>query len=188
LEDVLDVLKSKTKKMERDRKRLEDNTVPKYEDALSKLPALRESAWGRSSELMSSITKQGQIWHQEVDNIVNHIQAQIEKLTEKQLVILDRYEEELKALISKAKQSAIDLKKALNSKDFSFSFSYESKIIQFDKMYEPPEIKMPTFSPPKINTEELRQMFGSLEGKLKRMYFQGGIHVCRVLYGSQREM
>jgi hypothetical protein len=166
LVNVLEVLTSKIKKMETDRKKLEDVTVPKYEEVLSKLSAFKESALGSCMELTSTVTKHGELWHREVDKIVSQLKSEIEERKMKHLNILEKHEVEINELILDAKQSAIDMKKSLTSKDSSLSFSYESKISRFDQLYELPDLKMslPKFSPPKINTEELRQKFGFLGG------------------------
>jgi dsDNA-specific endonuclease/ATPase MutS2 len=160
--------------MEMDRKKLEDDIVPKLEEDLSELSTLRESVLEDCMALTTSATKHGELWHQEVDKIVNKLKAEIEDLKMKQLSILEKQRVEINGLMSEAKQSAIDLKKSLSSKDTSFSFSYESKITHFKKSYHIPDLKMslPNFVPPKINKEDLIQMFGSLGG------------MFRVLFGS----
>ncbi|XP_056015509.1 E3 ubiquitin-protein ligase TRIM36-like isoform X2 [Ostrea edulis] len=163
--NVLEVLTSKSKKMEKDRKELEYDIVPKFEEVLSEFYVVKESSLEDCRKLTAAVTKQGEIWHREIDNIVNQLKTEIEEMKIKQLNTMEKHEAEIKTLISEAKQSALDLKKSLMSKDASLSLSYESKNTEFSRLCRLPDMKisLPDFSPPQINTEELRQLFGSLE-------------------------
>ncbi|XP_056015532.1 E3 ubiquitin-protein ligase TRIM9-like isoform X1 [Ostrea edulis] len=69
--NVLEVLMSKRENMETDRKELEDDVVPKFEQILSELSDVRKSSLEDCRRLTTAVIKQGEIWHREIDNIVN---------------------------------------------------------------------------------------------------------------------
>ncbi|XP_062606440.1 uncharacterized protein LOC134268266 [Saccostrea cucullata] len=162
LSDVLQKISTKIKHMEKELKELETRIYPIYEEIASGINTKKENLETHYSKLTTAITKQGEDWHREINIIVNKQKSEIDEMKTKHLATLHEHEKEVKKIISEVKQSIVDLKKILDSNDVSLTSAYKFRNADFRCL--PPDLKvtLPSFSPHQINTEQLKQMFGSL--------------------------
>ncbi|XP_062601310.1 uncharacterized protein LOC134263028 [Saccostrea cucullata] len=160
--DVLQKLSSKTRDMENELRELETKIYPKYEEIAAGIKTKKENVETHYEKLTTAVTKQGEDWHREINNIVNKRTSEFDEMKSKQLAALREHEKEIKHITAEVKQSIGDLKTILQSNDISLASVYRSRNAEFRSL--PPEVNMslPSFSPRQINTEQLHQMFDSL--------------------------
>ncbi|XP_061171171.1 uncharacterized protein LOC133180716 isoform X1 [Saccostrea echinata] len=162
LSDVLQKLSSKTKDMETDLRELEVRIYPKYKEIVSGIKTKKDNLEKHYGELTTAVIKQGEDWQREINVIVNKQKSEIDEMKTKHLAVLNKQEQEITQMTSDLNQSILDLKKILESNNIFLASVYKSRNAEFRHL--PPEVSvsLPNFSPQKINTEHLNQIFGSL--------------------------
>ncbi|XP_062585366.1 uncharacterized protein LOC134247038 [Saccostrea cucullata] len=162
LSDVLQKILTKIKHMEKELKEFETRIYPKYEEIASCIKTKKDNLETHYRKLTTAVTKQGEDWHREINSIVNKQKSEIEDMKTKHLSVLNEQEDDVTKIIAEVKQSIVDLKKILESRDIALASEYKSRNEEFRHL--PPEvnISLPRFSHNNINTAQLYQMFGSL--------------------------
>ncbi|XP_061177566.1 uncharacterized protein LOC133186330 [Saccostrea echinata] len=162
LSDALQRLSSKTKDLEKDLNELEKRIYPTYEEITSYLNPEKVNLKKHYEKLKTAVSKQGEDWHREINIIVNKQKSEIDEMKYNHMAALNKQEKEIKQITSDVKQSILDLKKILDSNDVSLTSAYKSRNAEFRSLPPKVNVTFPSFSPHKINTEQLHQMFGSL--------------------------
>ncbi|XP_062581587.1 uncharacterized protein LOC134279158 [Saccostrea cucullata] len=135
---------------------------PTYEEIASDLNSEKVNVERHYKKLATAVTEQGKYCHREINITVNKQKSEIEEMKTKHLAALYKHENEIKQITSDIKQSILDLKKILDSKDVSLISVYKSMNTEFRRLPAKLNVSLPSFSPHQINTEQLHQKFGSL--------------------------
>ncbi|XP_061176618.1 uncharacterized protein LOC133185436 [Saccostrea echinata] len=160
--NLLEIIKTKQEAIEKDVDELSYSVCPKYEEISSEIQREKTSLEKQYKTLTTAVTKQGEDWHREIDIIVNKQKSEIDEMKTKHLALLNKQENEIKHIISEVKQCIFDLRKILDSNDVSLASVYKSRNDEFKRLPPRVTVSLPSFFPLHINTEQLRQMFGSL--------------------------
>ncbi|XP_056008564.1 E3 ubiquitin-protein ligase TRIM71-like [Ostrea edulis] len=162
ISDVLEKLSAKTESLEKDLEELESRIYPRYEEMASGVQTEKSELETNYGKLTTAADQQGEALHREVTAIVNQRKSDIQEMKNKHLSTLNKNTEEITQKMAELEQIISDLKSILKSKDVSLTSTYKSRNGEFRQLPPKVRVTLPSLSPQKINTEKLREMFGSL--------------------------
>ncbi|XP_065925997.1 B-box type zinc finger protein ncl-1-like [Magallana gigas] len=160
--DILERLKRKTQFLQKDLQDFEKLIHPKYQEILSSISEQKADLRENSHKLTTAINKHGEDLHREIDAIIQELKSDLDEMDTKHLAVLNKQEDEIKHIISEITQSIAELKKLLDSNDVSRVSAYKSRNDKFRRLPPKLTVSLPSFTPQKINKEQLYQQFGSL--------------------------
>ncbi|XP_056007732.1 E3 ubiquitin-protein ligase TRIM71-like [Ostrea edulis] len=162
MSDILEKLSAKTESLQKDLEELEKRIYPRYEEMASDVQTEKSELETNYEKLTTVADQQGEILHREITAIVNQRKSAIAGMKTKHLDALNKNTEEITQKMAELKQIMSDLKSILKSNDVSLTSTYKSRNSEFRTL--PPKVRVivPSFSPQKINKDQLNEMFGSL--------------------------
>uniref|UniRef100_A0A8W8LUD3 B box-type domain-containing protein n=1 Tax=Magallana gigas TaxID=29159 RepID=A0A8W8LUD3_MAGGI len=160
--EVTEVYKTKKDIIEKDTKEYEKLISPKYEQIVLDLENQLANLDGGYEKLTTTMSKQGEQWHKEIDIVINKMKTEISEIKDKHRDILQKHLDEIKQIQSLIKQTLLAIKEIKNSTELAPTIKYSSKIRDFSKL--PPKVKvsLPTFIPKPIEREKLYSLFGQI--------------------------
>nr|XP_034322035.1 uncharacterized protein LOC105320891 [Crassostrea gigas] len=161
-EEVTEVYKTLKEVIKKDTKELENNISPTYEEIARDLEKQLANLDGGYENLTTTISKQGEQWHKEIDIIINKMISDIGEIKVKHRDILKKHLDEIKQIQSLIKQTFLALRKIEKSTDISATIEYSSKIREFRKLPPKFQVSLPTFISKPIDREKLYSLFGSI--------------------------
>lgn len=141
---------------------LEKSLHQKYEEISSNIQVQKDILTENSQTVKTAISKHGDDLHQEVESLITKLKSDLYKTESKQLASLNKQQNEVAVTISEIKKSIARLRKLSNSNDDSLLLSYNSRNAEFRNLPHEIEETLPSFTPSKINREQLHKQIGSL--------------------------
>lgn len=141
---------------------LEKSLHQKYEEISSNIQVQKDILTENSQTVKTAISKHGDDLHQEVESLITKLKSDLYKTESKQLASLNKQQNEVAVTISEIKKSIARLRKLSNSNDDSLLLSYNSRNAEFRNLPHEIEVTLPSFTPNKINREQLHKQIGSL--------------------------
>lgn len=161
-EQILQTLASKKEILQKDLQELEGSIFPKYQEAASNIPSQKADQRKHFQALTTALNKRGEVLHQEVDSIIQRMQSKIDDIDSQHMSVLNKIEGEINQALEEISNIILDLRSLLDSNDMSSVFAYISRNEELRILPTRPVPPLPTFTPGKINRDQLYQEFGSL--------------------------
>nr|XP_034309272.1 uncharacterized protein LOC117683680 [Crassostrea gigas] len=160
--EVSEVYMTKKKAIADEANKLENLISPTYEEIALDLENQLANLDGGYEKLTTTISKQGEQWHTEIDIVINKMKAEISEIKVKHRDILQKHLDEIKQIQALIKQTLLAIEEIKKSTEVSPTIEYSSKIVEFSKL--PPKVKvtLPTFIPKPLDHENLYSLFGQI--------------------------
>eukprot|EP00105_Crassostrea_gigas_P033720 XP_011457194.1 PREDICTED: uncharacterized protein LOC105349198 [Crassostrea gigas] len=160
--EITEVYKTKKEVIKMDTEELVNNISPTYEKITLDLENQLANLDGGYEKLTTTISKQGEQWHREIDITINKMKTEISEIKVKHRDILQKHLDEIKQIQSLIKEALQALKEIEKSTEVSSTIEYSSKITEFSKFPPKVQVLLPTFTPNPIDSEKLYRMFGQI--------------------------
>nr|XP_034320021.1 uncharacterized protein LOC109619530 [Crassostrea gigas] len=160
--EVTEVYNEKKKNIKKDTNELENHISPTYEEIALDLEKQVANLDGGYEKLTTTLSKQGEQWHREIDIIINKMKTEIGEIKVKHKDILKKHLDEIKQIQALIKQTFLALKTIEKSTDIYSTVEYSSRIREFRKLPPMVQVSFPTFIPKLIDREKLYSLFGQI--------------------------
>lgn len=160
IENLVDEKKMEIKK---DAEELKDSIFPTYIDIVKDLENQIANLDGKLENLKTTISKQGEIWHKEIDSVVSKMVKKIDEIRKNHMDILGKCLNEIQHTHSQVHNNIYHLDHLEKSTDVSEIMGYIPKNKEFRKLPAKVKISVPTFQPKTINSDYIYEIFGSLK-------------------------
>ncbi|XP_052677138.1 tripartite motif-containing 13-like isoform X2 [Crassostrea angulata] len=160
--EIVKVMDNQKEIIQKTLQELEKAIYLKYQEIASIITDQKTALNENSQKLTTEIDKHGEDLHREIDTIIRNMKSNVEETDTKHLAVLDKQEDEIKHTISEITQTIAELKMLLDSNDVSRVSAYKSRNDEFRRLPPKLTVSLPSFTPQKINKEQLYQQFGSL--------------------------
>ena len=160
--DIIEYYDRKHEIVKIDLQELETSVYLKWQELESSIIKQREDLKKNSQLLTTALKAQGEIWHREIDNIINKMQFEIDDIDSRNLSLITKQENIVQHKMTEISQLILGLKTLLDSTDVSDVAQYKSRNAEFRELPPKPEVSLQNFQPQKINSEQLIKQFGTL--------------------------
>nr|XP_034320026.1 uncharacterized protein LOC117687514 [Crassostrea gigas] len=160
--EVTEVYNEKKEIIKKDTKELENLFSPTYEEIARDLEKQLANLDGGYEKLTTTLSKQGEQWHRDIDFVINKMKSEIDEIKVKHRDILRKHLDEIKQIQSLIKQTFLALRKIEKSTDISSTNEYSSKIREFRKFPPKVQVTLPTFIPKPIDRKQLYSWYGQI--------------------------
>ncbi|XP_019924222.3 uncharacterized protein [Magallana gigas] len=145
-----------------DKEELENSFSPMYEKIARDLENQLANLDGGYEKITTTMSKQGELLHREIDIVINKMKTEISEIKVKHRDTLQKHLDEIKQIQTLIKVTFLTLRDLEKSNEVSSTIEYSSKIREFRKL--PPKVKvsLPTFIPKPIDRNKLYTFVGEI--------------------------
>ncbi|XP_062619444.1 uncharacterized protein LOC134281005 [Saccostrea cucullata] len=149
------VLSKRKEKINKERTKLTETIYPTYQGIASDVEKRLNLLQEEYENLLAAITKQEEIWHREITELVNKLKSRAEEMKKEQLKTLQKHFDEIKQKNSDIKDDINSTNDTLNSTNISEVFSFLSQVDRYRTLPKKIVFGVPEFSPNKIQEDQL---------------------------------
>ncbi|XP_052696297.1 uncharacterized protein LOC128174913 [Crassostrea angulata] len=160
--EVTEVYHEKKEVIKKDTNELENHISPTSEKIALDLEKQLANLDGGYEKLTTTMSKQGEQWHREIDFVINKMKSEIDEIKVKHRDVLKKQLDEIKQIQSLIKQTSLALRQIEKSTDISPTIEYSSKIRDFRKLPPKVQVSLPTFIPKPIDQKQLYSLYGQI--------------------------
>nr|XP_034305015.1 uncharacterized protein LOC117682137 [Crassostrea gigas] len=153
--EVTEVFKKKKDDIKKDTQEFENHISPTYEEIALDLENQLANLDGGYKKITTTMSKQGEQWHREIDIVINKMKTELSEIKEKHRDILQKHLNEIKMIQFLIKETLQTIRKIEKSTEVSSTIEYSSKIREFSKFPPKVQVSLPTFIPKPIDHEKL---------------------------------
>ncbi|XP_062582631.1 tripartite motif-containing protein 2-like [Saccostrea cucullata] len=159
---LTDIYISKREAIEKDIDELAHIISPTFEEIATGLESEIANLDKEYEKLSFVLSKHGEEWHREINNIVDKMKMEIEAIKIKHTNILKNHLDEMKQKQNLIQETLLKVNRIEKSNYVSMFIEYSSKNKELSNFPPKFQVTLPTFSPQTINTKQLNELFGSL--------------------------
>lgn len=161
---ISEVFEKRKEKINSETKELDEIVFPSYTRIVQKEESDAAKLEEDYKSLKQSIENQRTKWHDEIDNIVNMLQDETDKMRETQLKALKKHLQKVKNLRTEIQEAIKSNKDILYSQNVTETLSYKSRNLALKRLPEKLELSTPKFISQPINKDLIAKMFGVVLG------------------------
>lgn len=160
--EISEVYKTKKEIVKNDLERFENSISPSYEKHTFELENQLAYVEREYDRITTEISKRGEEWHREIDNIVNKMKTKVNEVKMYTKDFLQKHLNKAKQTQSQIKQTLLTLKSIEKSTEVSSTIEYSSEIKELSKPVQSIRLYLPTFTPKALDSEKLYSSFGEI--------------------------
>ncbi|XP_062599207.1 uncharacterized protein LOC134260674 [Saccostrea cucullata] len=160
--EILQVVDEKKENITKEQTELNEIIYPTYQDIASDVQNRMSQLEKEYGDLSTAITKHGEDWHREIDNLVKKLKAEVDVMKNTQFQTLQKHLDEINKTMSDIKDEIDSIYLARDSNNISELFCITTKVDRFRNLPQRILPSLPKFTPSRIIGGELRKMFGTL--------------------------
>ncbi|XP_048748283.2 E3 ubiquitin-protein ligase TRIM71-like [Ostrea edulis] len=159
---IVDIFDEKKREFEKKIKDIQENIRVKHADQASKMEKRIADIEKEFTILLDTVSKHGEELKREIDQIVKEMQSEIKSIRKNHMELLTTRKTEVQQNLTEIDKEVSSLKERLDSNDINkvFHFTPNNKI--YKSLSDDPVLTMPVFSTKRIDSVQLREMFGTL--------------------------
>ncbi|XP_062584004.1 tripartite motif-containing protein 2-like [Saccostrea cucullata] len=160
--EILKAVDGKKNIIMKEQTELNDTIYPNYQDIASDVQIRMSQLQKEYGDLSTAITKHGEAWHREIDNIVQKLKAEADEMKSSQLQTLQKQLDEINKTMSDIKEEIDSMETVIDTNDLSKLFSVTSNVHTYRNLPHKIIAALSKFIPGKIQGEEISKLFGVL--------------------------
>ena len=141
---------------------LEEVIHPKYQEAASSITVKKAEIIKNSQKLTERIRDQKEVWHNEIDIIIQDLQSEINRMQLENQSKLEKEERDINHRMSEISQTIHDLKELVDSNDLCLVSECKFSINEYKILPPKFNVTFLNFSPKNVDRKRLSEEFGSL--------------------------
>ncbi|XP_048748284.2 E3 ubiquitin-protein ligase TRIM71-like [Ostrea edulis] len=167
--NIVDIFDEKKRAFEKKITDLQENIRVKHADQASKMEKRIVDLEKECTTLLDTVSKHGEEMKREIDQIVKEVQSEIESIRKNHVELLTTTRTEVQQNLTEIDRDVSSLKETLDSNDINkvFHFTPNNKI--YKNLSDDPVLTMPVFSTKRIDSVQLREMFGTLSTAIAKV-------------------
>lgn len=161
-EDIMTTFQIKKETLQSDIQELEKFLIQEYQKMADSIRNQKDLLDKGFQKLLEVISKREDDWHRVIEKITQKEKIRVDDMKNKCMHTLDEQEGEINKQISQIRRHTSELDNLLDNNDVYLISSYKSTNAEFKRLPSKVIITIPTFSSQEIDTEQVREKFGTL--------------------------